>query len=239
MTAMRPLLCELHAHTTWSDGTLSLRELVHLYGTQRLRRALRHRPRRRRPATRSPRDCLVRARSYPPTSRRSSARPPRARERYGLLLLAGLELTFNDADPDRAAHALAVGLRSAVPLEDGIAQAMTAARAAGAAVVAAHPSGPGGARRARDPPLLERLRRAGAARRPLGARQPPRRLPVGRRAPPARGRERRLPPPGAPRHLEDGDPVPQGSRRGRAATSAPGRSALLAPFEPFPAQIAA
>ena len=29
---MRPLLCELHAHTTWSDGTLSLRELVHLYG---------------------------------------------------------------------------------------------------------------------------------------------------------------------------------------------------------------
>ena len=28
----RPLLCELHAHTTWSDGLLSLRELVDLYG---------------------------------------------------------------------------------------------------------------------------------------------------------------------------------------------------------------
>ena len=26
------LLCELHAHTTWSDGTLTLRELVDLYG---------------------------------------------------------------------------------------------------------------------------------------------------------------------------------------------------------------
>jgi hypothetical protein len=63
--------------------------------------------------------------------------------RYGLLLLPGLELTFNDPDPDRAAHALAVGLRSAVPLKGGIAPAMTAARAAGAAVVAAHPSGPG------------------------------------------------------------------------------------------------
>src|SRR5687767_657955 len=25
---MRALLCELHAHTTWSDGELSLRELV-------------------------------------------------------------------------------------------------------------------------------------------------------------------------------------------------------------------
>ena len=27
-----PLLCELHAHTTWSDGALSIRELVDLYG---------------------------------------------------------------------------------------------------------------------------------------------------------------------------------------------------------------
>ena len=29
---MRPLLCELHAHTTWSDGELALHELVDLYG---------------------------------------------------------------------------------------------------------------------------------------------------------------------------------------------------------------
>ena len=27
-----PLLCELHAHTTWSDGLLSVAELVDLYG---------------------------------------------------------------------------------------------------------------------------------------------------------------------------------------------------------------
>jgi len=27
-----PLLCELHAHTTWSDGELALPELVDLYG---------------------------------------------------------------------------------------------------------------------------------------------------------------------------------------------------------------
>ncbi len=31
-TKPSPLLCELHAHTTWSDGALSLRELVDLYG---------------------------------------------------------------------------------------------------------------------------------------------------------------------------------------------------------------
>jgi hypothetical protein len=27
------LLCELHAHTTWSDGDLSLEKLVDLYGS--------------------------------------------------------------------------------------------------------------------------------------------------------------------------------------------------------------
>jgi hypothetical protein len=31
----RSLLCELHAHTIWSDGDLSVRDLVDLYGTAR------------------------------------------------------------------------------------------------------------------------------------------------------------------------------------------------------------
>jgi predicted metal-dependent phosphoesterase TrpH len=31
-TKANPLLCELHAHSTWSDGALSLRQLCDLYG---------------------------------------------------------------------------------------------------------------------------------------------------------------------------------------------------------------
>ena len=31
-TKPSPLLCELHAHTTWSDGALTVRELCDLYG---------------------------------------------------------------------------------------------------------------------------------------------------------------------------------------------------------------
>src|SRR5262249_38752762 len=32
MGRARPLVCELHSHTTWSDGELSVPELVDLYG---------------------------------------------------------------------------------------------------------------------------------------------------------------------------------------------------------------
>jgi hypothetical protein len=61
--------------------------------------------------------------------------------KYDLLLLPGLELTYNDADPDRAAHAVAVGLERHVSVDHGIGYAMAAARQAGAAIIAAHPFG--------------------------------------------------------------------------------------------------
>jgi 3',5'-nucleoside bisphosphate phosphatase len=63
----------------------------------------------------------------------------RARSAHGLLLVPGLELTYNDPNPERAAHAVALGLRSLVAMDEGPAAAMETARAAGAAIVAAHP----------------------------------------------------------------------------------------------------
>ena len=63
----------------------------------------------------------------------------RARRRYDLLVLPGLELTYNDLDPLRAAHAVAVGLEGFVSVDHGIAEAMEHARAGGAAIIAAHP----------------------------------------------------------------------------------------------------
>ena len=65
----------------------------------------------------------------------------RAREQYGLLLVPGLELTFHDRDADDAGHALALGVRSWIPLDGGLEHALLEARAAGAAVIAAHPHG--------------------------------------------------------------------------------------------------
>jgi predicted metal-dependent phosphoesterase TrpH len=141
---MGPLLCELHAHTSWSDGDLTVAALVDLHG-------------------RSGFDVLCitdhTIRKDDPWRDREGARfgsvddgnwaeylneiereAKRAWKTYGLLVLPGLELTFNDEDPDEAAHAVAVGLHGFVSVDDGIEEAMRTAAKAGAAILAAHPN---------------------------------------------------------------------------------------------------
>jgi 3',5'-nucleoside bisphosphate phosphatase len=66
----------------------------------------------------------------------------RARELYDLLVIPGLELTYDHPDPLQAAHALAIGVRSYVDVSAGLESALADARAQGAALVAAHPYSP-------------------------------------------------------------------------------------------------
>lgn len=132
------LLCELHAHTTWSDGSLSPRELVDLYGglgfdvlcvTDHVLRS----------------DDPwqgVEPESFHAYADEISREATRARALYDLLVIPGLELTYDAEDPDEAGHALALGLRQPVSMDDGLLQAMRTAKDAGAAIVAAHPNGP-------------------------------------------------------------------------------------------------
>jgi 3',5'-nucleoside bisphosphate phosphatase len=138
---VRPLLCELHAHTTWSDGELSLGAVADLYGMAGfdVLCVTDHVLRRDDPwPLRHGRPCVdvTNVGAYLSAIERERAR---ALSAYGLLLVAGFELTYNDPSPDRAAHAVAVGLRSLVAMDDGPAAAMEEARAEGAAIVAAHP----------------------------------------------------------------------------------------------------
>ena len=44
-----------------------------------------------------------------------------------MLVVPGLELTYNDTDPAQAAHAVALGLRSFVSVDDGIEEAVRTA----------------------------------------------------------------------------------------------------------------
>jgi PHP domain len=141
-TRPTPLLCELHAHSTWSDGALSLGELVDLYGALGFDAlcVTDHTCRSDDPwlpEDDGPR--AVHAANHAAYLAEVELEAARARERYDLLLLPGLELTWNDLDPLRAAHALALGLRAFVSVDDGLEAALTRAREAGAAIVAAHP----------------------------------------------------------------------------------------------------
>ena len=135
----RPLLCELHTHTTWSDGDLSLRELVDLGGRAGLDVlcVTDHVPRSDDP-WRMPSSCVneVTFGEYVAAIDREAER---ALALYAMLVLPGLELTHDHPDPDMSAHAIAVGLREFVSPDLGLVGALLAARDAGAAVVAAHP----------------------------------------------------------------------------------------------------
>jgi hypothetical protein len=129
---LAPLLCELHAHTRWSDGSLSTRELCDLYG-------------------RAGFDVLgvtdhtvlnagaVGQANFSAYLDEIRVEAERARVLYDLLVIPGLELTYDDPDPAAAGHAVALGLDSFVGVHDGLDEALRAARAQGAALIAAHP----------------------------------------------------------------------------------------------------
>jgi hypothetical protein len=146
---VRPLLCELHAHTTWSDGALSVPELVDLYGRHGFDvlcvtdHILGETDPWRRARERDGGSPGLTEKTWRGYLRQLDQEARRARVRYGLLVIPGAELTLNDDDADRAAHAVAVGLRRFVPVEAEFAGSLHQARAAGAGLVAAHPHGGG------------------------------------------------------------------------------------------------
>jgi 3',5'-nucleoside bisphosphate phosphatase len=142
--SLGPLLCELHAHTRWSDGELTVAELVDLHGrsgfdvlcvTDHVVRS--DDPWRFEEGLRFG---SVEEATFPLYLAEIEREAARAWRTYGLLVVPGLELTFNDAEPVMAAHAVAVGLREFVSVDGGIAEAMRSAAQAGAALVAAHPN---------------------------------------------------------------------------------------------------
>lgn len=128
-----PLLCELHAHSTWSDGALEVPELVDVYGRAGfdVLAVTDH--------TARDRSAQVGEASFAEYVAQIEAEAERAEHEYGLLLVPGLELTYDDPDPRRAAHALAIGLRTFTGVSSSLDEALAGAREAGAALIAAHP----------------------------------------------------------------------------------------------------
>jgi len=133
------LLCELHAHTTWSDGHLALPELVDLYGQHGfdVLAITDHSVRLDDPMPNA-----VDPWTWPAYLAAVRTEADRALAEYDLLLIAGLELTDNDDEADMSAHALALGLEEHISLDGGIVEALEAANDVHAAVIAAHPYAP-------------------------------------------------------------------------------------------------
>jgi len=139
---IEPLLCELHAHTRWSDGALTVPDLVDLYGRNGFDVLCITDHVNRRDDPWLPADAPVRGvtpGNHADYLAEVAAQAERARHEYDLLVLPGLELTYNDLDPTLAAHAVAVGCRAFVGVDRGIDAALVQARGEGAALVAAHP----------------------------------------------------------------------------------------------------
>jgi predicted metal-dependent phosphoesterase TrpH len=130
-TKLAPLLCELHSHTLWSDGALSVRELCDLYGRAGFDVLA--------VTDHTVPGCHIQEDHFGEYLEELAAEGERARRLYDLLVLPGLELTHEDPDPALAGHALALGLREFVGVAEGLEPALRAARAQGAALVAAHP----------------------------------------------------------------------------------------------------
>jgi predicted metal-dependent phosphoesterase TrpH len=135
-TKLNPLLCELHAHTTWSDGALSVRELIDLHGHAGfdVLAVTDHTSHAASDITEA---------NFPDYLSELELEAARASILYGMLVIPGLELTHEEDDPDRSGHVVAVGLPSFVGVGAGLEPAVRESRAHGAALIAAHPYLPG------------------------------------------------------------------------------------------------
>jgi PHP domain len=131
------LLCELHAHSRWSDGELELQDVVDVHGLAGFDvlcitdHVVRY-------------GGMVSAEAFPAYRLAIADQALRAWERYRMVVIAGLELTWDDPDDCRAAHAVVIGVDRFVGLEEGLDAALeiaaTAARRSSPAIPTASPA---------------------------------------------------------------------------------------------------
>ena len=138
------LLADFHVHSTWSDGTLSIPEVVDLFGRTghdviavtdhvvntdsllgRAARGLK---------------LSVTADKWDAYRAEIEHEARRAFDTYGMLVLPGCELTRNAVTGARSAHALALGHDTHVSADGPMEEVLTRARDAGAVTIACHPN---------------------------------------------------------------------------------------------------
>jgi predicted metal-dependent phosphoesterase TrpH len=143
------LLCDFHVHTTWSDGRLSLREVIDLYGqtgrfdviaiTDHILMKNDLLGRTARMISLGLRDFSVTERRFDAYLADIAAEARRARTLYDLLVIPGAEITQNHIRSKHNAHIVALNLTEYISADQPAEDILRDIRRQGALSIACHP----------------------------------------------------------------------------------------------------
>ena len=143
------LLCDFHVHTQWSDGKLTVREVVDLYGrtgkfdviaiTDHILMKKDLLARAGRIATLGRRAFGVREEDFADYLADIDAEGRRALKEYGMLVVPGAEVTQNRIRAKKNSHIIALGMRTYISADQSADAILREIRRQGALSIACHP----------------------------------------------------------------------------------------------------
>ena len=143
------LLCDFHVHTQWSDGRLTMGEVVDLYGstgrfdviaiTDHILMKRDMLARAGRLATLGRRTFGVREKDFDDYLADIARHAVRARDRYGMLVIPGAEVTQNRLRGRKNSHIIALDIREYISADQPADDILREIRRQGALSVACHP----------------------------------------------------------------------------------------------------
>ncbi len=143
------LLCDFHVHTRWSDGRLSLREVVDLYGqtgrfdviaiTDHILMERDLLARAGRMVTLGMKSYSVTEDSFDAYMEDIAAEAKRAKKLYDLLVIPGAEITQNHIRSHKNSHIIALNLREYISADQSAEAILKEIRRQGAFSIACHP----------------------------------------------------------------------------------------------------
>jgi len=143
------LLCDFHVHTTWSDGRLTLREVVDLYGqtekfdvlaiTDHILCKKDLLGRIGRIATLGKRKFSITPESFDDYMADIEKESARAKRQYGMLVVPGAEVTQNYLRAKHNSHIVALGLKKFISADLKAREILEEIRRQDAVSIACHP----------------------------------------------------------------------------------------------------
>ncbi len=143
------LLCDFHIHTRWSDGRLTLREVVDLYGetgqfdviaiTDHILMKKDLLARLGRVATLGRRNFGLREETFDDYLAEIRSEASRALRKYGMLVIPGAEVTQNSFRAKQNSHVIALGIKQYISADQPAIDVLREIRRQDALSIACHP----------------------------------------------------------------------------------------------------